>query len=515
LSDEKQIEIRDILDAMIKKWYWITMPLLFFTFAGLWFYVILPRTFEATTLILVQSQEIPSSYVQPSVGTAIEEQVMTLSQEVLSRSNLESIIKEMNLFSKERQEGVPMDIIVASMRKKILVQTTTGGRMEQTVSFTITYRDTDPKKVADITNKLASFFIDSNLRQRARQATETTVFLEKQLADLKTLLQQQETKVQEYRNKFMGELPEQMTSNVSSMNTLQMRLETVQTTLSTAMNRRITLQSQLSELENNQPGATISGNAQRIMQLKVQYEEAKARYTPQHPSVRLIEQQIRELEGKDKDPKKDITIGLSPQVIDLKSQLKSANLEVESLRAELGRIQQKIDFYQGRVETVPKREQELATITRDYTITQDNYQKLLDRYYEAKRAESMEIRQQGEQFRIVDYALAPEVPVSPNPLLIAMIFLALGLGTGAGLIFVLEFMDSSVRGIKQLENWSGGIPCITAVPLAMTENDLALQKKRTMIYICINCVIIVAGIIIVGYSHFANITVNLPISVPF
>lgn len=497
---------------MVKKWYWVTIPLLFFSFTGLWFYIMLPRMYEASTLILVQSQEIPSSYVQPSVGTAIEEQVMTLSQEVLSRSNLESIIKEMNLYAEQRRNGASMDLLVAGMRQKIEVKTTTGGHHDQTVSFTITYRGTDPKKVADITNKLASFFIDSNLKQRARQATETTVFLEKQLADLKVLLQQQEGKVQAYRNQFMGELPEQMTSNVSTMNSLQMRLETVQTQLSAAMNRRIALQSQLSELESNQPGATISGNAQQIMQLRGQYEEAKARYTPEHPTVKSLERQIRELEGR--GGRKD-SIGMSPQVIELKSQLKSANLEAQSLKGELARIQNKIDVYQGRVETTPKREQELATITRDYTITQENYQKLLDRYYEAKRAESMEMRQQGEQFRIVDHAQVPEIPVSPNGPMILLIFLGLGVVAGAGLIFLTEVMDSTVKGIKQLESWSDGIPCISAVPLALTEYDQALQKKRTLIYIGINVVIAVAGTIIVTYSYFADLTVNLPFALPF
>lgn len=497
---------------MVKKWYWVSIPLLFFTFVGLWFYVILPRTYEATTLIVVQSQEIPSSYVQPSVGTAIEEQVMTLSQEVLSRSNLENVIREMNLYPEARNGAVPMDILVAGMRKKIEVNTTTDGRRGGTVSFTISFKGAEPKKVADVTNKLASFFIDSNLKQRARRATETTAFLEKQLADLKVLLQEQEAKVQAYRNQFMGELPEQMTSNVATMNSLQLRLETVQTSLAAAMNRRIALQSQLSALESNQPGATVSENAQRIVQLKAQYEESRARYTPEHPSVKLLQQQIKELEGRGS---RGEATGLSPQVIDLKTQLKSANLEVESARNELARIQHKIDFYQGRVETTPKREQELATITRDYNITQENYQRLLDRYYEAKRAESMEMRQQGEQFRIVDYAQMPEVPVSPNALMIAMVFLALGLGTGAGLIILLELMDSTVKGIKQLENWSGGIPCLSAVPLALTENDLTLRKKRVMVYIGINVVIFVAGVIIVGYSHFADLTVNLPVPIPF
>jgi uncharacterized protein involved in exopolysaccharide biosynthesis len=248
------------------------------------------------------------------------------------------------------------------------------------------------------------------------------------------------------------------------------------------------------------------------MELRARYEEAKARYTPEHPNVKLLEQQIRELEGKGE---KTDTTSVSPHVLELKNRLKAANLEVEGLRAELARLHHQNEQYQQRVESTPKREQELAALTRDCNITQQNYQRLLDRYYEAKRAESMEMRQQGEQFRIVDYAKPPEIPVSPNLIMIAIIFAALGLGTGAGFIFLMEILDSTVKGIKQLEGWSGSIPCITAVPLALTEDDKRLRKRMTFIYIGINAVIVVAGMVIVGYSHFANLTVDLPISLPF
>jgi hypothetical protein len=127
----------------------------------------------------------------------------------------------------------------------------------------------------------------------------------------------------------------------------------------------------------------------------------------------------------------------------------------------------------------------------------------------------MEKRQQGEQFRIVDYAQPPEVPVSPNKFRIGLVFLVLGLGTGAGLIFLLELMDTSIKGIKQLEGWSDGIPCISAVPLALTQVDKQRQKFNIFFSIGINVFIIIAGIIIVGYSRINNVILDLPVPLPF
>ncbi|HOM29807.1 MAG TPA: GNVR domain-containing protein [Deltaproteobacteria bacterium] len=506
----RRVDIQDLLDALVRNWYWVSLPLIFFTVLGGWVYVVLPRMYEATTLILVQSQQIPQSYVAPTVSQDVTERVRTLSQEVLSRSNLEAIINEFNLFADQRREGTSMDILVASLRKRIKVDTNVGHR-EQTSSFTITFRGGDPRQVADVTNRLASYFIENNLKLRARQAAETTLFLQKQLEELKALLDRQEAQVQEYRNRFIGELPDQLQSNISTISSLQMRLESLQTSLTAAMNRKLTIQGCLAQAESGSPG-TASQRGQRLTELKSQLEEMKSRYTPEHPEIRRIENQIAELE---RHPDGASTSRVDPRVADLRTQLANVNMEVDMIRRDIERVKAQIEEYQSRVEGTPKREQELAALTRDYNITQQNYQRLLDRYYEAKRAEEMEKRQQGEQFRIVDYAQVPEVPVSPNPLRIALVFLALGIGTGAGIILLMEMIDASVKSVKQLEGWSGGIPCITVVPLALTEGDKRRLRVKNLAFVGINTSVLVLGVVIIVISKVMGLSVDLPVRLPF
>ncbi|MEA2102592.1 MAG: GNVR domain-containing protein, partial [Thermodesulfobacteriota bacterium] len=174
------------------------------------------------------------------------------------------------------------------------------------------------------------------------------------------------------------------------------------------------------------------------------------------------------------------------------------------------RLKEKIEVYQRRVESTPKREQELAGLTRDYTITQQNYQRLLDRYYESKRAESMEKRQQGEQFRILDFAKPPQTPVSPDKTRIALVFLALGLGAGAGILFLFELADRSIKDSARLEVISGGIPCISSVPLALTQYDRKRLRWRNILLIVLNLAIFCLGVFLVIYSRMAHIVVDIP-----
>ncbi len=510
MEQKSAISIQDLTDALIKKWYWVSMPLIFFILAGIWFLIVLPKTYEATTLILVHSQGIPRSYVQTTVSEGMAEQVRTLSQEVMSRSNLEAIINDMNLYARERKKGTPMDTLIASLRRMITISTNIS-QTGVTSSFSISYRGRDPKNVADVTNRLASIFIDSNLKLRAHQASETTEFLQKQLEELKVLLSQQEAKVQEYRNRYLGELPDQLNSNVSTITSLQMRLESLQTSLTAAMNRRLTIQNQLSQAESGAPG-TASQRGQRLADLRNQLEEMRSKYTPDYPEIKRLENQISEIE---KHPEKASNTRIDPRVADLKNQLNNATMEIDTIRNDENRIKAQAERYQGRVEDTPKREQELAGLNRDYNITQLNYQRLLDKYYEAKRAEDMEKRQQGEQFRIVDYAEPPQTPVMPNPKRIALIFVALGLGTGAGIITMLEILDTTVKGVKQLEGWSGNIPCITAIPLAQTESDKRRERLMNIMFLGINGAIFLAGTTIIIISKFSNFVLNLPVPLPF
>ncbi|OPZ77142.1 MAG: tyrosine kinase [bacterium ADurb.Bin431] len=231
----------------------------------------------------------------------------------------------------------------------------------------------------------------------------------------------------------------------------------------------------------------------------------KANYTPEHPEIKKLMDQIRELESQ---PAETVQETRDPQI-------QAINVEIANLERDAARIKARIGEYQQRVENTPKAEQEMATLQRDYQITQENYQRLLDRLYEARRAESLEKRQQGEQFRVLDLAQPPRAPVRPNFLRLGLVFLVLGLGSGSGLLLLMELMDNTVKGIRQVEELSGNIPCISAVPLAMTEADKDRSRRKTMILIAANIVVVVVGSVIVVASKLSHVVFEPPINLPF
>ena len=224
-----------------------------------------------------------------------------------------------------------------------------------------------------------------------------------------------------------------------------------------------------------------------------------------YSEIKKLMDQIRELENQPAEVVKETS---DPQ-------LQAINVEIASLEREAARIRARIGEYQQRVENTPKAEQEMATMQRDYQITQQNYQRLLDRLYEARRAESLEKRQQGEQFRILDLAQAPRTPIKPNFLRLGLVFLVLGLGSGSGLLLMMELFDSSVKSIRQVEELSGNIPCISAVPLALTVADKDRSRRKTIALIAANVLVVVVGLVIVVSSRLAHMTIEPPFYLPF
>lgn len=504
MSEDKTFNLEDLLDVVQKKWYWITIPFFFFMFLGAWLYVVLPREYEASTVILIQPQEIPSEYVVATVRSGLEDRVRSMTQEVMSRSNLERVMTEMDIYTEERARGVPIELLVEAMRSRITLDVS-GSSRSNMGSFTLSFKGRDPQHTADVTNRLASLFIESNLKARARQATETTEFLEKQLADLKALLEDYERKLQVFRNVHMGQLPEQLQSNTAMLSNLQNNLETVQRSLADARNRKLLLQGHSTQSPSTGPPSTSPTRYQRLTELRQRLQDMKANYTPEHPEIRRLMDQIREIESQ---PAETVHEKRDPQI-------QAINVEIANLERDAARIKARIGEFQQRVENTPKAEQEMATMQRDYQITQQNYQRLLDRLYEARRAESLEKRQQGEQFRVLDPAQPPRAPVRPNFLRLILVFLVLGLGSGSGLLLMMELMDNTVKGIQQVEELSGNIPCISAVPLAMTVADKNRSRRKTMALIAANIMVVVLGSVIVVASKLSEITVEPPFNLPF
>ncbi len=215
----------ELLLGMLKRRVWIAVSLFgLIMSATIGLVVVLPNIYTARALILVEGQQIPQDYVRSTVTMGVERRLQVISQEILSRSRLVQLVKQFDLYQDLRQKEIPEDMLAVAMRKDIAINIAAKGGQGDTVAFEISFTNPDPQKVMQVANTLASFYIDENLKVREQQALGTSEFLRAELAEVKKRLDVQEQQVAEYKRQYLGELPEQMNANLSTLGVLQKQM---------------------------------------------------------------------------------------------------------------------------------------------------------------------------------------------------------------------------------------------------------------------------------------------------
>jgi polysaccharide chain length determinant protein (PEP-CTERM system associated) len=379
---------------------------------------------------------------------------------------------------------------IENLRKRITVQVSRTATRRDAESFSIAYRDADPKLTMQVTNSLATFFIDENLRVREGQAVGTSDFLEAELESMRKRLEEKEQALKEYRQRNMGELPEQLQANLNLLDRLNAQLGQIQLSLRTAQVSLAAIESedrarQSVSVSLVPPGTTPTGreseDAMSLPQLKERLATLRSSYTDQHPDVVRLRTRIQKMEAEPAAAPPAPTSVAPPPGRSMRPETANqrALLEgnIRGLEGEIVKVNHEIREIQKKVDATPKREQELITLSRDYENIKTSYNSLLNRKLEADISVNMERKQKGEQFQVIDPARLPEKPVSPDPKKLFMITIAAGLGIGGALIFLLDMTDSSVRKLHELEE-NFGIAVLAGVPRIFTRRDRVKHRFR-------------------------------------
>ncbi len=186
--------------------------------------MMIPATYRAEALILVESQKIPERYVSSSVGTDLQDRLAAINQYVLSSTNLSQLIADNGLYKEEKKNHVQEEI-VEMMKNDIQIKVERGWVGNRPGAFRISYEGKSPVTVADVTNKLAQLYVNKDLQNRSTQARDTESFIESRLSEAKKRLDDMELKVSQYKLQHNGELPEQENALNGALSRLQLELQ--------------------------------------------------------------------------------------------------------------------------------------------------------------------------------------------------------------------------------------------------------------------------------------------------
>jgi len=478
---------------------------LFFGWVVVWAssWVLSPR-YQSSTLILVEQPTMPKDYVTPNINDDLQQRMQSITQQILSRTNLLHIIDQFHLYTREHGEAMPDDK-VASMRKDIEIELVRDGARNQITAFNVSYKSRDPRVAQVVTGELTNLFINQNLEVRQRQSEDTTHFLENQLEAARQDLAEQEDKIRQFKAQHVGEMPGQLNSNLQILQGLQAQLQSAEDALNSARQQKVYLQSLVDQYRTLQgpvkgsDGSPVGLPAidDQLQKLHTQLVDLSSRYTSKHPDVRKLKEEIARTEklrdqllanlkngpsgpttdGSDtaQNPLMDTT--KATMLAPIESQLRSNQLEIKNREQAIAGLKIKVDEYQSRLNQEPIREQQLADLSRGYDQSKENYDALLKKKNESSMATSMELLQQGERFRVVDPPSFPHKPDFPNRLKFCGIGLAVGLALGSAVAGTFEMADDRLHTEKEIKQLLP-VDVIAEIPAIVNSDDEHQARRR-------------------------------------
>jgi len=477
----------------------------------------IPSTYRSGTLILVEQPSVPEKYVVSNIDNDIQQQLDSITEQILSRTRLIRIIDTVGLYPKDRKRMSEEDL-VDKMRKDIDIELVRGDDKKLS-AFNIYYDNRDPKLAQATTKELANLFITENVAQRQKRSENTTSFLEDQLEQARQNLAQQEAKMREFKDRHIGELPTQTQSNLQILAGLQNQAQAAGDSLNRAKQQNTYLESLLNQYRTLERTAAPTGEGgsselalidKQLDQLRAQLTDLMAHYTEKHPDVRKTKEQIERVEktreqivakmnspsNAGTDPAAATTNGpKSTAILEMESQLKANRVEMASRQQEIKELQSKIDQYQGRLNMAPVMEQQFADLTRDYDQSKADYETLLKKKNESEMATDLEKTEQAEHFRMLDPPNLPVRPFKPKRLLFCVGGLAAGLVLGGGLALVREKLSGIVYSEREIKKLA---PFEIIAEIPPIETPPEQRSNRLKVWVAGAVAIGIAGCILIG-----------------
>ncbi len=511
MQDPKTRTAEDYLQ-MAKRQRWVILSTVFVCWAIVWIVGwVLPSSYQSVAVIAIQPQQVSPNLVEPNTLETAETELADVENKVLNAPRLQGIIDQYHLYP--RHSGLrglfdPSDPVRQMQQKDIQIIALPGlaqkdnNRMTLT-AFQISYTAHSPGLAQAVNRELTDQFVHENNVTQQDFSQNTTTFLKTQLDDAQTDLNNQEAAVKAFKAQHMGELPDQVQSNLQILSGLQEQLQNNERALSGAQQQKLYYQSIVQQYQSAQSDLGTGDSAvapstldKQLKDLEMQLAQERSQYTDNYPDVIALKDQIEKTKELKKQTENQIASNDKPgtskdtlpegaaiqvqngaptPMMQIQSQLKSNQLEIQSLMAAGKKIQAEIGIYQARLDAAPKVEQALSEINRGYTESSRNYDSLLQRYQDSQLASNLPGTQQG-QYSISTPATLPTTPSAPNHLLISVGGLFAGLVLGLGLATLIELAVARIRKETDLEGLVSA-RVLVGIPIMITPAE---SRRRAM-----------------------------------
>jgi len=445
-----QPDYTQYLNLVIRKKQWfIAIALLIITLAIVTSFA-LPRQYQATSTVFIEKNIISELVKGITATPSMDDTIKVLTYAITSRTLLTKVVDSLEI-NPTRGRNVDTEGLVKSLQTRINV------KVKDKNLFIISFTDPHPKVATDVVNTLVRLYIEENLSSKRGESYAATDFLSEQITTFKEKLDKAEAAVNQYKSEKGGVIAVDEAKLFEGISISQQRLHELEI-------QRRQLEASRQDLGKGSSPLQVS-----LSVLQKQLEELQAKYNDNYPEIIRVKTEIESVKSQ---------IRNSTHATIASPELSKINAQISAIRASEESLRRYIATNQSLLRNVPTAKAGLEQLEIERNNQKDLYNKLFARQGQSEVGKQMEVQDKSMTFRVVDPAILPTRPVSPNRLKIMLLGFVGSVAGAFGILFLLDSMDSTIKSSEAAKLF--GVPVLAVIPKIDDPAQLALQKKNSL-----------------------------------
>lgn len=461
---------------------------------GFYFATTLPAVYEAEARLLVESEQIPDELAASTVQTAATEQIQIIQQRILTREVLLEMANRLNIYGNQR---IPASDKVADLRSRISI-TVRGGRSGQATLVDVSFRADQAQQAATVTNEVVTLILKENVAMRTTVSGQTLDFFTQEVDRLGQEMSRLSARMLAFQEENLDSLPDSLDFRRSRQASVQERLAALDRNEDALKDRRNRLVELFEDtgFVPSESGEQLSVEARQLVALKRDYSSSVAILSLDNPKIAVLRARIAALEKVVAEQQNEAAASAAdsseaaapPSAFEL--QLADIDAQIAAIERQRVELEAQMEDLVSTISETPGNTVTLQAMRRDYQNLQTQYNQAVANKARAETGDMIEALSKGQRISLVEQAIAPQEPVSPDrPLL-----LAAGVGGGfaaaLALIVLLELLNSAIRRPSELGD-KLGIAALASVPFIETKAQI---RRRRVLRASVAAVVVLVGL---------------------
>ena len=478
-----------------------------------WGSYFIPEKYEAKSTIFIERNVIEKLVKGIAITPSMDARIKVLRDTMLGRSLVLDVLRKLDLDSEVKNDQELEEMIVRFQEK-------TSIRVRNNNLITVSFVDKNPELAMNYINSLVSEYVEKNIFAKREEAYDATKFLKRQVAFFKEKMDKGEEAVIKFRQEQGIYIAMDERSLINEIKKYEQEIEDIKIRRNELTATKTSIEKQL---EGEKPFMTMfstKGVDGRVESLEKRLQQLLISYTENYPEVIRLKAEIEALKKQQAAPSKADTgtqteseiSGINPMYQELKQKIIEIEAEISALNAKEKHLEALTKDKEQKLKNVPASRKKLADLEKERDSFKSVYESLLVRLGQSEVSKQMEIEDKATTFRIIEPAILPTLPVSPNRKMIILAGIVMGFLGAFGTIFLIDNMDSSVKTIDTLKSFK--LPVLAIIPTIESAEYQRMRKRKDILLYSLSgfymlCILGVLAMEFLGMTYVEEFISNI------